>query len=74
MTTGEYFVICRVPCPTCEESAVVFDVDKSGKWNWVTCPECKGEGYVTTQLPLITALYHLGIDVNPRRNQLNDDD
>ena len=57
--TGDWFVLRRVPCPTCGGDGLVW----SGG-NQESCPRCNETRYSTIEVPLVVALRDLGIDVD----------
>ena len=66
-TGGEWFVLRKVPCPTCGGLGLVW---RNG--NQVSCPRCHEEAYSTIEVPLVDALKDLGIDVNAIRKAQRD--
>ena len=57
--TGDWFVLQRVPCPTCNGDGIVWRGDQAKN-----CPHCEGVGYSAIEVPLTVALKDLGIDVD----------
>lgn len=65
--SGEWFVLRRVPCPTCNGDGLVWRGN-----NQESCPRCEEVGYSTIEVPLIVALRDLGIDVEVIRRAQQD--
>ena len=57
--TGDWFVLRRVPCPSCGGDGIVWRGDQAKN-----CPHCEGVGHIATEVPLTVALRDLGIDVD----------
>ena len=57
--TGDWFVLRRVPCPTCNGDGLVWRGNEQ-----FSCPRCNETGYSTIEAPLTVALKDLGIDVD----------
>ena len=57
--TGDWYVLRRVPCPTCGGDGLVW---RGG--NQESCPRCHEVGSDTVEVPLTVALKDIGIDVD----------
>ena len=57
--TGDWYVLRRVPCPTCGGDGLVW---RGG--NQESCPRCNETGYSTIEVPLTVALKDIGIDID----------
>ena len=57
--TGDWFVLRRVPCPSCGGDGLVWRGN-----NQESCPRCNETGYSAIEVPLTVALRDLGIDVD----------
>lgn len=62
MTTGDWFVLRRVPCPRCNGDGLIWRGNDQE-----SCPRCNETGYSTIEVPLSVALRDLGIDVDALR-------
>ena len=59
MKKGDWFILRRVPCPTCGGEGLVWRGNTQE-----SCPRCLETGYSTIEAPLTVALKDIGIDVD----------